>query len=330
MWGTHPFPHPSEPSHRFIPTHVGNTTYQKYHVLLFSVHPHACGEHQPPADHAVHSSGSSPRMWGTHHRPGCRHGRHRFIPTHVGNTSTCSSNHSRRTVHPHACGEHPDVLWLLGDVIGSSPRMWGTLARRLVSAQEVRFIPTHVGNTLTCARADTMFSVHPHACGEHWSPVAPVTAWTGSSPRMWGTRQQENSSLRSSRFIPTHVGNTRAAPARPDPAPVHPHACGEHEITSFSPSLLDGSSPRMWGTRVMGACRDRYGRFIPTHVGNTQRRLLRPPPASVHPHACGEHHNVADVEAFNAGSSPRMWGTRSGCGFDPRRRRFIPTHVGNT
>jgi len=33
---------------------------------------------------------------------------------------------------------------------------------------------------------------------------------------------------------------------------------------------------------------------------------------------------------FDAGSSPRMWGTRWTEGSDLEAARFIPTHVGNT
>ena len=51
---------------------------------------------------------------------------------------------------------------------------------------------------------------------------------------------------------------------------------------------------------------------------------------AVHPHACGEHASHERSHVNVPGSSPRMWGTRTR-GMDPaRRRRFIPTHVGNT
>ncbi len=50
--------------------------------------------------------------------------------------------------HPHACGEHIPVLpagWVNS---GSSPRMWGTRSARKCRPSVLRFIPTHVGNTL--------------------------------------------------------------------------------------------------------------------------------------------------------------------------------------
>ncbi len=74
----------------------------------------------------------------------------------------------------------------------------------------------------------------------------------------------------------------------------------------------------------------RFGRFIPTHVGNTTASIASPLLRSVHPHACGEHESASNSSTNSVGSSPRMWGTPRlrPCGCS--RMRFIPTHVGNT
>jgi len=73
---------------------------------------------------------------------------------------------------------------------------------------------------------------------------------------------------------------------------------------------LDGSSPRMWGTRMKDAGAHLHHRFIPTHVGNSSAPGGRGAPASVHPHACGELVQVYSEFHRGDGSSPRMWGTR--------------------
>ncbi len=73
--------------YRFIPTCVGNTSVQAAGSARMPVHPHVCGEHSPVSylEHAhfrfiptcvgntdeqssgpVRSTGSSPRVWGTH------------------------------------------------------------------------------------------------------------------------------------------------------------------------------------------------------------------------------------------------------------------------
>src|SRR5690606_28511097 len=73
--------------------------------------------------------GSSPRMWGTR----CHLRVRKFA----------------RTVHPHACGEHSPRPTTSEPSRGSSPRMWGTRTLCVYILAKVRFIPTHVGNTIT-------------------------------------------------------------------------------------------------------------------------------------------------------------------------------------
>ncbi|ERV77266.1 hypothetical protein Q058_03151 [Pseudomonas aeruginosa BL04] len=132
----------------------------------------------------------------------------------------------------------------------------------------------------------------------------------GSTPRMWGTQHSEPPTYAQQRFIPTHVGNTAWGTATISGSPVHPHACGEHHDPKPGSHGTTGSSPRMWGTPLRAEGHRHEGRFIPTHVGNTDW------PAGM----------VADFH----GSSPRMWGTQDASVFDGLFYRFIPTHVGNT
>ena len=166
----------------------------------------------------------------------------------MGNTCRYFRRTLKRSVHPHACGEHaPGCSEQLID-IGSSPRMWGTLFCVLFKSDVYRFIPTHVGNTLTNTIVSTKSTVHPHACGEHVNYHPGGSDSIGSSPRMWGTLIDRCWKLYPKRFIPTHVGNTANRPLKINPHSVHPHACGEHILLHICLSIRDGSSPRMWGT----------------------------------------------------------------------------------
>ena len=152
-----------------------------------SVHPHACGEHPCRLRIIDDLTGSSPRMWGTRRREIVDLKKARFIPTHVGNTSGLALLRQWPSVHPHACGEHQIRLRRRGIIIGSSPRMWGTLIQFFAASRSGRFIPTHVGNTPRCSRPRTAPAVHPHACGEHKLLNGREVDVNGSSPRMWGT-----------------------------------------------------------------------------------------------------------------------------------------------
>jgi len=86
VWGTPPSCVRPTAITRFIPTCVGNSETIRQQMMLFSVHPHVCGELRIFPDHRLLDAGSSPRVWGTLHR--CRHSRDmcRFIPTCVGNS----------------------------------------------------------------------------------------------------------------------------------------------------------------------------------------------------------------------------------------------------
>ena len=174
----------------------------------------------------------------------------RFIPTHVGNTSSPERGPRRPAVHPHACGEHESLEPPVNTVTGSSPRMWGTRRWSRSPRRGDRFIPTHVGNTSLRRRLYQPHAVHPHACGEHSASSCSALWYSGSSPRMWGTRWE-----------PRQWSCVRS---------VHPHACGEHVYILPTGQLKSGSSPRMWGTHDMGFPGIADERFIPTHVGNTR------------------------------------------------------------
>ena len=189
VWGTPKLRCPKNLSERFIPTRVGNTRKTRARDSGNAVHPHACGEHLPisPAIFAI--AGSSPRVWGTPVYACWQQYSSRFIPTRVGNTSNRAACSARGAVHPHACGEHSLKSCAILPTTGSSPRVWGTHAHDVCSFSFLRFIPTRVGNTIFCGLKNDKLTVHPHACGEHFSRYTSPRFESGSSPRVWGTRR---------------------------------------------------------------------------------------------------------------------------------------------
>jgi len=248
----------------------------------------------------------------------------------VGNTCPRIDSTARYSVHPHTRGEHAFIIHLPSDYDGSSPHTWGTPAPESTPQPDIRFIPTHVGNTHSCEHYLTNGAVHPHTRGEHLGLLLPIHISTGSSPHTWGTLGGEIEKVLIDRFIPTHVGNTPAPKVGYLPVLVHPHTRGEHDRWSDAKLLEYGSSPHTWGTRWWLRPRSPVLRFIPTHVGNTIghpliRRLL-----AVHPHTRGEHAPLRQGSRRDSGSSPHTWGTLHVLLRHMLRDRFIPTHVGNT
>ena len=68
--------------------------------------------------------------------------------------------------------------------------------------------PTHVGNTRCHRTMRWRTSAHPHACGEYAACEAMYESYRGSSPRVWGIPGEDAAGVLTTRFIPTHVGNT--------------------------------------------------------------------------------------------------------------------------
>ena len=216
----------------------------------------------------------------------------RFIPTRVGNTRRRTFSVGGYSVHPHACGEYRVAPRQHGYKLGSSPRVWGIRVGRATNARALRFIPTRVGNTKPCTRKMKKPAVHPHACGEYWLPSSTIRAIYGSSPRVWGIHHPEARVAHYRRFIPTRVGNTEIPDRCISLIAVHPHACGEYDLTVLTPVAVPGSSPRVWGILVVVSLKFVFLRFIPTRVGNTTHRAGRTRRISVHPHACGEYDSM--------------------------------------
>ena len=269
-------------------------------------------------------------MRGTRTSQGPQHGPQRFIPAHAGNTPVAYHSGGMSSVHPRACGEHrvhdPHVVRFAG----SSPRMRGTREVEANTNLRYRFIPAHAGNTARKEVGEYGPTVHPRACGEHAYADYLEEARSGSSPRMRGTQAQQCAHRTYPRFIPAHAGNTIPQPSKPRSNPVHPRACGEHGASIASAASLNGSSPRMRGTRHSGKTMDALSRFIPAHAGNTRRTMLPFGRLSVHPRACGEHSPVDNTVNAIVGSSPRMRGTPLPGNPNYPCTRFIPAHAGNT
>ncbi len=212
-------------------------------------------------------------------------------------------------VHPHVCGERGIQPLCHNQVIGSSPRVWGTRRCAGLSGAYPRFIPTCVGNASLLFNIVLNPTVHPHVCGERCHIQRPDIDLLGSSPRVWGTHIKPRCSQIADRFIPTCVGNAMGKFSEKAPETVHPHVCGERAPCIHNNARYGGSSPRVWGTP--GVFR-----------GNISALL-------VHPHVCGERPRSLSLSMILVGSSPRVWGTHWQQARKCRVHRFIPTCVGN-
>ena len=193
--------------------------------------------------------GSPPRVRGTLQPDPLLGEDRRFIPARAGNAHSRCVPRRARPVHPRACGERA----LLDDdgrpQAGSSPRVRGTRRCRCCRPPARRFIPARAGNAIARGSWDRLRPVHPRACGERSSVLMFPSRRGGSSPRVRGTPGTPGNPGPPGRFIPGRAGNALPASATDSPQPVHPRACGERNSDTYLPVCLDGSSPRVRGTR---------------------------------------------------------------------------------
>ena len=212
-----------------------------------------------------------------------------IIPAHAGNTSPANPPSSPARDHPRACGEHRMSIVSTAPLVGSSPRMRGTLGLRLGRVPVLGIIPAHAGNTGHRKSTTAWTKDHPRACGEHSRRLTLDPLPHGSSPRMRGTLTAISLAESTVGIIPAHAGNTDALDRDLRVNGDHPRACGEHPLTICHSMPCTGSSPRMRGTHVVAGTPLSVSGIIPAHAGNTGMRVIICRFAGDHPRACGEH-----------------------------------------
>ena len=192
---------------RFIPACAGNRSLQPILTRLPSVHPRVCGEQG--TDLISHSCfpGSSPRVRGTDMLPFDIAQYWRFIPACAGNSRDDSRTSRVTTVHPRVCGEQQRAQARAQELLGSSPRVRGTVDRSAYRAIVRRFIPACAGNRSGTVPSLHRTPVHPRVCGEQTTVHDQNIERGGSSPRVRGTVPRPHPSAPRRRFIPACAGN---------------------------------------------------------------------------------------------------------------------------
>ena len=214
-------------------------------------------------------------------------------------------------------------------LIGSSPRVRGTLASAISMAFAERFIPAGAGNAAASAPRCRASSVHPRGCGERPMASRSYRGCTGSSPRVRGTLVSTSRREARPRFIPAGAGNASARTRLSGSRSVHPRGCGERALYRSLIDQVCGSSPRVRGTLWPTMRRRPPRRFIPAGAGNAARSRRTARPHTVHPRGCGERVWPSSATRRFTGSSPRVRGTRGGRHARRASRRFIPAGAGN-
>ena len=254
---------------RFIPACAGNRSASRVTAERAPVHPRVCGEQLRDRGGVRYTAGSSPRVRGTGQRARSVPALRRFIPACAGNRGGHKCDLRRDPVHPRVCGEQAATFAYKLELVGSSPRVRGTVLGRLRAVPPRRFIPACAGNSIVSAFAHCEKPVHPRVCGEQTGSHILLVAYGGSSPRVRGTGSGCRHIGRIGRFIPACAGNSYTEYTVTIPLTVHPRVCGEQEFRVRGKVTEGGSSPRVRGTATLDATNGSGQRFIPACAGNS-------------------------------------------------------------
>ena len=147
---------------------------------------------------------------------------------------------------------------------------------------------------------------------------------------MWGQVFNKNRIFARRRIIPTRVGTRSGVSLATLADKDHPHACGDKIECKTTPSIVIGSSPRVWGQAGNDTLEKTGNRIIPTRVGTRTTFSFGSATFKDHPHACGDKEKNIIEEMDEEGSSPRVWGQVLDMIMKRNNVRIIPTRVGTS
>ena len=146
--GKPPAQRPQRHQVRLIPACAGKTPARPGTRRAPSAHPRVCGENSTKPDGVYLTWGSSPRVRGKREDLRRQHVRVRLIPACAGKTSSRLRSTRTHGAHPRVCGENLRLRRIALHGVGSSPRVRGKPAGRVVPTDPRGLIPACAGKTI--------------------------------------------------------------------------------------------------------------------------------------------------------------------------------------
>ena len=129
-------------------------------------HPRVCGEQSVRWRVAFGCLGSSPRVRGTAKDLVIERPEGGIIPACAGNSPVVAPPASVRRDHPRVCGEQLLLRQETHPVLGSSPRVRGTVKLKGDVRGSFGIIPACAGNSSSLTVRNSSHGDHPRVCGE--------------------------------------------------------------------------------------------------------------------------------------------------------------------
>ena len=133
---------------RITPACAGNSTSPPGELMYTSDHPRVCGEQLRSSLWPGMKSGSPPRVRGTVGRHLMGVGLGRITPACAGNSLFISGIRCIRWDHPRVCGEQISAAVVVCGLLGSPPRVRGTVLCILRFDFRERITPACAGNSV--------------------------------------------------------------------------------------------------------------------------------------------------------------------------------------
>ena len=215
--------------------------------------------------------------------------------------------------HPRGCGAHRTAMLEHWNVLGSSPRVRGSLRTAGKHAHVSGIIPAGAGLTRCAFRTGARSWDHPRGCGAH-STAFSITGMTslrivGSSPRVRGSHADRVEATDDTGIIPAGAGLT---PCRHSTARFprdHPRGCGAHLVGIYRLSRRQGSSPRVRGSPSFDRPAMTIRGSSPRVRGSPNLKCYTWSILRDHPRGCGAHSHIHTIAIADRGSSPRVRGS---------------------
>ena len=151
-----------------------------------------------------------------------------LIPAGAGNMGRLAVPVYFTWAHPRGCGEHVSSWQEHIPLMGSSPRVRGTLFALGARTVSLRLIPAGAGNMVAQTSLRLLAWAHPRGCGEHCTISYRRSAIRGSSPRVRGTFGEKVHVVSKDGLIPAGAGNMGPGSPLLVIYRAHPRGCGEH------------------------------------------------------------------------------------------------------
>ena len=152
---------------RITPAYAGKTERPGHCAGDREDHPRVCGENQGVAWIGRHGEGSPPRMRGKPPPVVVEPPAPGITPAYAGKTEPWEASASLKRDHPRVCGENPPVTSVIGNIVGSPPRMRGKQRHSFADFRHVRITPAYAGKTYDRQCVPIPPRDHPRVCGEN-------------------------------------------------------------------------------------------------------------------------------------------------------------------